>query len=52
MVDESQANAAQNVEVPAEEQKNQEPVAEAVREAEPESFGYPHSLLLANDIDP
>ncbi len=23
-----------------------------MREAEPESFGYPHSLLIANDIDP
>ena len=25
---------------------------EKKEEAEPESYGYPHSLLLANDIEP
>ena len=52
MADESQPNAAQNAGATAEEQKNEQPVADAAPQAEPESFGYPHSLLLANDIDP
>ena len=32
-----------------EEEKKAEPAAEVV---EAESFGFPHSLLRANDIDP
>lgn len=50
MADESN-NQPENPAAP-EEEKKQEVAAQAQPEAPAETFGYPNTLLLANDIDP
>jgi len=52
MADESQENApANNLQAPVEEQKQEAP-AEVQPVPEQEFYGFPSSLLAANDIDP